>query len=65
MNKIILTAGLALSLITSVHAQNLSALTVSGTLDYESEYVFRGKKITASAFPAERELRLSRRWRQR
>jgi hypothetical protein len=50
MNKIILTAGLALSLITSVHAQNLSALTVSGTMDYESEYVFRGKKVTASAF---------------
>jgi hypothetical protein len=50
MNKIILTAGLALSLFTSVHAQNLSALTVSGTLDYESEYVFRGKKVTDSAF---------------
>jgi len=50
MNKIILTAGLALSLITSVHAQNLSALTVSGTMDYESEYVFRGKKVTTSAF---------------
>jgi hypothetical protein len=50
MNKIILTAGLALSLFTSVHAQNLSALTVSGTMDYESEYVFRGKKVTASAF---------------
>jgi hypothetical protein len=50
MNKIILTAGLAMSLITSVHAQNLSALTVQGTMDYESEYVFRGKKVTASAF---------------
>jgi hypothetical protein len=50
MNKIILTAGLALALFTSVHAQTLSALTVSGTMDYESEYVFRGKKVTDSAF---------------
>jgi len=50
MNKTILTAALALSLIGSVHAQGLSALTVSGTFDYETQYVFRGKKITNSAF---------------
>jgi len=48
MNKTILTAALALSLITSAHAQ-LSALTVSGTMDYESQYIFRGKKVTNSA----------------
>jgi hypothetical protein len=49
MNKTILTAALALSLVASAHAQ-LSALTVSGTMDYESQYIFRGKKVTNSAF---------------
>jgi hypothetical protein len=28
----------------------IAALTVTGALDYESEYVFRGKKITGEAF---------------
>jgi hypothetical protein len=51
MNKTILTAAaLALTLISSVHAQDLKDLTVSGTFDYETQYVFRGKKITNSAF---------------
>jgi len=60
MNKTILTLILATSLVTSAHAQNTTAapasagpladLTVTGAMDYESQYVFRGKKITGSAF---------------
>jgi predicted porin len=56
MNKLLLTAAIALTLVPSVHAQAaassgpLSDLTVSGTFDYESQYVFRGKKVTQSAF---------------
>jgi len=49
MNKTILTVALAASLFTSAHAQT-SNLTVQGTMDYESQYIFRGKKITNSAF---------------
>ncbi|HVU36787.1 MAG TPA: hypothetical protein VHC95_00485 [Opitutales bacterium] len=52
MNKHLLTAVLALSLVASAHAQSsgpLANLTVSGTFDYESQYVFRGKKVTNSA----------------
>ncbi len=60
MNKYLLTAALAVTLLPSVHAQTAAAapasssplanLTVSGAFDYESEYVYRGKKVTASAF---------------
>ncbi len=56
MNKILLTAALALALVPSAHAQAaassgpLGNLTVSGIMDYESQYVFRGKKVTNSAF---------------
>lgn len=55
MNKSLLTALLALSLVGNAHGQAtssgpLSDLTVSGAFDYESQYVFRGKKITQSAF---------------
>ena len=49
MNKIILTAALALTLVSSAHAQ-LSNLSVNGTLDLETQYIFRGKKITNAAF---------------
>jgi len=57
MNKTLLTAALALSLVSSAHGQAaaassgpLSDLTVSGSMDYESQYIFRGKKVTNSAF---------------
>lgn len=58
MNKTILTSVLALALVSSARAQSaapapsgpLSDLTVQGTMDYESQYVFRGKKVTNSAF---------------
>ncbi len=56
MNKSLLTALLALSLVGNAHGQAaassgpLGDLTVSGAFDYESQYVFRGKKITQSAF---------------
>jgi hypothetical protein len=57
MNKTLLTAALALSLASSVYGQAaaassgpLSDLTVSGSMDYESQYIFRGKKVTNSAF---------------
>jgi len=63
MNKNLLTAALALSLVPSVYGQAaaapatpaaapapLSDLTVSGAMDYESQYIFRGKKVTNSAF---------------
>ncbi|HVY69933.1 MAG TPA: hypothetical protein VHH73_08380, partial [Verrucomicrobiae bacterium] len=54
MNKTLLTALLALSLVGNAHGQAaagpLDDLTVSGAFDYESQYVFRGKKITQSAF---------------
>jgi len=58
MNKLLLTAALALSLIPSAHGQAAAStpaspfgdLKVSGDFDYESQYVFRGKKITNSAF---------------
>jgi len=58
MNKTILIAALTLSLLPSVHAQTaaapapagvLSGLSVNGTLDLESQYIFRGKKITNAA----------------
>ncbi len=54
MNKTILTAALALSLFSSAHAQSassgvLSNLSVNGTMDLESQYIFRGKKITNAA----------------
>jgi hypothetical protein len=56
MNKTILTAALALSLFSSVHAQTASAssgvlsnLSVNGTMDLESQYIFRGKKVTNAA----------------
>jgi hypothetical protein len=49
-----------LSLLPSVHAQTapaaaapagvLSNLTVNGTMDVESQYIFRGKKVTNAAF---------------
>jgi hypothetical protein len=55
MNKSILVLSLALALAPSVHAQTaapspLKDLSVSGAMDYESQYVFRGKKVTNSAF---------------
>ncbi len=57
MNKTILIAALALSLVASAHAQTaapassgvLSNLSVNGTMDLESQYIFRGKKITNAA----------------
>jgi hypothetical protein len=57
MNKTILIAALSLSLLPSVHAQTaaaapagvLSNLSVNGTMDLESQYIFRGKKITNAA----------------
>ncbi|HTB62321.1 MAG TPA: hypothetical protein VK737_01930 [Opitutales bacterium] len=57
MNKSILLAALAVTLLPSVHAQTaapastgvLSNLSVNGTLDLESQYIFRGKKITNAA----------------
>lgn len=48
MNKTILTAALAFALVSSAHAQ-LSNLSVNGTMDLETQYVFRGKKITNAA----------------
>jgi len=60
MNKTILIAALSsLTLLPSVHAQTapaaapsgvLSDLSVNGTMDMESQYIFRGKKITNAAF---------------
>jgi predicted porin len=56
MNKLLLTAALALALVPNAHGQAaassgpLGDLKVSGDFDYESQYVFRGKKITNSAF---------------
>jgi len=58
MNKTILIAALSLTLLPSVHAQTaaaapsgvLSNLSVNGTMDLESQYIFRGKKITNAAF---------------
>jgi len=57
MNKLLLTAALALALVPNAHGQAAAAssgplgdLKVSGDFDYESQYVFRGKKITNSAF---------------
>jgi hypothetical protein len=62
MKKTILIGALAASLVPSVRAQTaaapaapaptvgIAALTVTGALDYESEYAFRGKKITGEAF---------------
>jgi hypothetical protein len=63
MNKLLLTAALALALVPSAHGQAaastptptppaspLGDLKVSGDFDYESEYVYRGKKVTNSAF---------------
>jgi hypothetical protein len=62
MKKIILIAALSsLTLIPRVHAQAapatpaapagvLSDLSVNGTMDFEDQYIFRGKKITNAAF---------------
>jgi predicted porin len=59
MNKLLLTAALALALVPNAHGQAAAStpppspfgdLKVSGDFDYESQYVFRGKKITNSAF---------------
>jgi hypothetical protein len=56
MNKTILIAALSLSLLPSVHAQTaassgvLSNLSVNGTMDLETQYIFRGKKVTNAAF---------------
>jgi len=60
MNKTILIAALSsLTLLPSVHAQTaapaaptgvLSDLSVNGTMDLESQYIFRGKKVTNTAF---------------
>jgi hypothetical protein len=66
MNKTILTVALAVALFTKANAQNttatapaaaapapsgpLSDLAISGAMDYESQYVFRGKKIANSSF---------------
>jgi len=58
MNKTILIAALSLTLLPSVHAQTaaaapsgvLSNLSVNGTMDLESQYIFRGKKVTNAAF---------------
>jgi hypothetical protein len=56
MNKSILIAALAVTLLPSAHAQTapassgvLSNLSVNGTLDLESQYIFRGKKVTNAA----------------
>jgi hypothetical protein len=59
MNKTILLAAFSLTLLPSVHAQTaaapaspgvLSNLSVNGTMDLESQYIFRGKKVTNAAF---------------
>jgi hypothetical protein len=63
MNKTILIAALSLTLLPSIHAQTapaaaapaaspgvLSDLSVNGTMDLESQYIFRGKKVTNAAF---------------
>ena len=57
MKKVILTLALAGSLSTSAFAQGYTAnLSVSGAADYESQYVFRGKKITNGAIQPKVEL---------
>lgn len=51
MNKIILTVLLGAALGATARAQNpLADLSVSGTIDWESQYVYRAKKITNTAF---------------
>ncbi len=51
MNKTILTVAFAAMLGANAYAQNpLSDLSVSGTIDWESQYVYRAKKITNNAF---------------
>lgn len=50
MKKTIATIAMASVLGGSVFAQDLSELSVSGTFAFESEYVFRGSKLTDEAF---------------
>jgi hypothetical protein len=53
MKKTILTVALAAALGASAHAQTaapLADLSIKVNADYESQYVFRGKKITDGAF---------------
>jgi hypothetical protein len=54
MKKTILTVAMAVALGASAHAQTAAApladLSIKVNADYESEYVFRGKKITTGAF---------------
>jgi len=54
MKKTILTVALAAALGATAHAQNAAApladLSIKVNADYESQYVFRGKKITNGAF---------------
>jgi uncharacterized protein (TIGR02001 family) len=58
MNKVILTLAMAGTLCTSAYAQSAytTNLSVSGAADYESQYVFRGKKIANGSIQPKIEL---------
>ncbi len=58
MKKLFVSCLLAASLASAARAQNpLGDLRVSGTLDFETQYVYRGKKVSDAAFEPSLDIR--------